>query len=151
MVFWRNTARSFARTRQALADQAYPQGEWRTPTGAEAPGPGAPRKLYAQRQAGLFVVPVALPIGEATARQLHGIAVLLRENGLDEIHTTQDQNLIILNVPQEKLAVLRGGLALLGLHEPSMATMWWPARGRRPAGWASQQHAAGARAVGGCN
>jgi sulfite reductase (NADPH) hemoprotein beta-component len=108
----------FARTRQALADQTYPQGEWRTPTAAEAPGPGAPRKLYAQRQAGLFVLPVALPIGEATPRQLHGIAVLLRENGLDEIHTTQDQNLIILNVPQEKLAVLRGGLALLGLHEP---------------------------------
>jgi sulfite reductase (NADPH) hemoprotein beta-component len=108
----------FARTRQALADQPYPKGEWRAQTGNDVPGPGAPRKLFAQRQPGLFVLPVALPIGEATSQQLHGLAVLLRENGLNEIHTTQDQNLAILNVPQEKLAALRGGLALLNLHEP---------------------------------
>ncbi|HEY0664528.1 MAG TPA: nitrite/sulfite reductase [Gallionella sp.] len=108
----------FARTSRALADQPYPKGEWRAQTGNDVPGPGAPRNLFAQRQPGLFVLPVALPIGEATPRQLHGLAVLLRENGLDEIHTTQDQNLAILNVPKEKLAALRGGLALLNLHEP---------------------------------
>jgi len=108
----------FERTKQALADQPYPKGEWREQTGQQAPGSGAPRKLFAQRQAGLYVLPIALPIGDVTPVQLRGIAALLRAHGLDEVHTTQDQNLIILNVPENKLGLLRSGLAELGLHEP---------------------------------
>ena len=108
----------FERTRQALADQPYPQGEWRTASVGDAPGQGAPRQPYAQRQDGLFVFPIALPIGDVKAEQLRGIAVLLRELGLDEVHATQDQNLAVFNVPKQALDVLRGGLALLGLGEP---------------------------------
>ena len=110
----------FERTKQALADQPHPTGEWREQTGEQTPGPGAPRRLFAQRQAGLFVLPIALPIGDATPAQLHGIAALLRTHGLDEIHTTQDQNFVILNVPQHKVIALRDGLAALGLHEPKV-------------------------------
>ncbi|MGA9666235.1 MAG: nitrite/sulfite reductase [Gallionella sp.] len=109
----------FERTRQALADQPYPEGVWRKQTGQDVPGSGAPRKLFAQHQHGLFVFPVALPIGDVTPVQLHGIAALLRAHGLDEVHTTQDQNLIILNVPESKIEPLRSGLALLGLKEPA--------------------------------
>ncbi|MDZ4202289.1 MAG: nitrite/sulfite reductase [Gallionella sp.] len=141
----------FARTKEALAGKPYPQGEWRTPTVAVAPGQGAPRKLFAQKQrdgatrcanatsagapsgrllpqtagsasnvseASLFVLPIALPIGDVTADQLRGIANLLLANGLDEVHATQDQNIAVLNVPQEKLASLRAGFAALGLKEP---------------------------------
>jgi sulfite reductase (ferredoxin) len=108
----------FARTKQALADQPYPKGEWREQSGHQVPGSGAPRKLFAQHQQGLFVFPVALPIGEITSGQLHGIAALLRRHGLDEVHTTQDQNLIILNVPENKVGLLRDELAALGLLEP---------------------------------
>ncbi|OGT03759.1 MAG: nitrite reductase, partial [Gallionellales bacterium RIFCSPLOWO2_02_60_31] len=108
----------FVRTREALAAQAYPQGEWRRPSGGEIPGPGAPRKLFAQRQTGLSVLPVALPTGDMTPAQMRGIAVLLRAQGLDEVRTTQDQNLSIVNVPQAGVAALRSGLAELGLHEP---------------------------------
>lgn len=107
-----------ARTSQALAAQVYTQGEWREPTDGEVPGPGAPRKLYAQRQPGLFVLPVALPAGDMTPAQMRGIAALLRVHGLDEVRTTQDQNLSIFNVPQASVAALRSGLAELGLHEP---------------------------------
>ena len=108
----------FERTRQALTDQPYPKGDWREQSGRQVPGSGAPRKLFAQRQQGLYVFPVSLPIGEITSRQLHGIAALLRMHGLDEVHTTQDQNLIILNVPENKVGLLRDGLACLGLQEP---------------------------------
>jgi len=108
----------FERTKQALADQPYPKGEWRAQTGKQAPGPGAPRKLFAQLQDGLFVLPIALPVGDATPAQLRGIAALLRSHGLDELHTTQDQNFAILNVPQDKVELLRSGFASLGLHEP---------------------------------
>ncbi len=108
----------FERTRQALADQAYPKGEWRAQTAGQAPGQGAPRKLFAQHQAGFFVLPVMLPIGDITPEQLRGIAALLRKQGLSEIRTTQDQNLTIFNVPQTTLPALRDGLAALGLREP---------------------------------
>ncbi|KXS33642.1 MAG: Sulfite reductase (Ferredoxin) [Candidatus Gallionella acididurans] len=108
----------FERTKRALAGQPYPKGVWQEQTGQQVPGSGAPRKLFAQRQAGLFVLPVALSIGDVKPAQLRGIAGLLRVHGLDEVHTTQDQNLIILNVPENKLAKLRSGLAELDLHEP---------------------------------
>ena len=110
----------FERTKQALADQPYPQGEWRTPSGSETPGQGAPRKLFAQKQSGLFVLPIALPIGDVKAEQLRGLATLLQSLGLNELHSTQDQNLAVLNVPQEKLADLRAGIAALGLSEPQV-------------------------------
>ena len=110
----------FVRTRQALAGQSYPQGEWRMPSGNEAPGQGAPRKLFAQRQAGLFVFPIALPVGDVKAVQLRGLAALLQAQGLSEIHTSQDQNFAVFNVPQEKVAALRSGIAALGLSEPKV-------------------------------
>jgi len=110
----------FARTREALADQPYPQSEWRTPTGSEAPGQGAPRSLFAQRQDGLYVFPVALTSGDIKAEQLRGLAALLQQLGLNEINTTQDQNLAVLNMPQEKVAALRSGMAALGLSEPKV-------------------------------
>ncbi|MDP1633590.1 MAG: hypothetical protein Q8L69_02765 [Gallionellaceae bacterium] len=74
--------------------------------------------MFAQKQKGLFVFPIALPVGDLRAEQLHGIAVLLQELGLDGVHTTQDQNLVVLNVSVEKVAALRSGLAGLGLTEP---------------------------------
>ena len=110
----------FERTKQALSDQPYPKGEWRAQTNGQAPGQGAPRRLLAQHQAGLFVFPIALPIGDITPAQLRGIAALLRAHGLSEIRTSQDQNLTIFNVPQAKVAALREGLAALGLREPSV-------------------------------
>ena len=109
----------FARTREALAESAYPRGEWREQSGSEIPGSGAPRRLFAQHQPGKFVLPVALPIGDFTAAQMHGVAALLRAHNLDEIHTTQDQNLAIPNVAQESIPVMRAVLAALGLREPA--------------------------------
>lgn len=109
----------FERTKEALAAQAWPQGEWRQPSGGEIPGPGAPRRLFPQHQTGLFVLPVAVPNGDLNVAQLRGLAALLRTQGLDEVRTTQDQNLSIFNVPQASVAALRSGLAELGLREPA--------------------------------
>ncbi len=108
----------FERTRQALASLPTPKAEWREQTGFEAPGQGAPRKLFAQHQPGLYVLPIALPTGDITPLQLHGIAALLRAHGLSDVRTTQDQNLAILNVAEASLPAIRATLAELGLREP---------------------------------
>jgi sulfite reductase (ferredoxin) len=118
--FVRKYREEFERTKRALSGQQYPRGEWRTPTGNQVPGAGSPRGLFAQRQPGLFVFPVCLGIGEITASQLHGMAAVLQQHSLEEVHTTQDQNLIILNVPESNVETLRADLAQLGLREPSV-------------------------------
>jgi sulfite reductase (ferredoxin) len=109
----------FARTRDALAGKPYPRGEWRKPEDAPVPGQGAPRTLFRQHQPGRFVLPISVPLGELSVAQLRGVARAVRDAGLDEAHTTQDQNLIVPNVPQERLPALRAGLAELGLREPA--------------------------------
>jgi len=110
------------RTRTALADVAIPAGQWRAGQ-ADAVGydnPGAPRGILAQKQAGLNVVPVSIPIGDMTAPQMNGIAELMEAQGLDELAATQDQNLMVFNVPDAKLDVLNQGLAGLGLATPKV-------------------------------
>jgi sulfite reductase beta subunit-like hemoprotein len=108
----------FARTRLALAGKPAPQGAWRKPSQITAPGQGAPRVVFEQHEKGLYVLPVSVPLGELSVAQLRGIAQALNSHGLEEAHTTQDQNLAIMNVPQEQLEPLRGALAALGLREP---------------------------------
>ena len=109
----------FERTRQALAIHPFPKGQWREPAGDEIPGPGAPRTLFAQHKTGLFALPVELPTGEVSSAKLRGLSRLMRTHGLNLVHTTQDQNLIIPNVTGAILPLLRIGLASLDLHEPA--------------------------------
>ncbi len=108
----------FSRTRAALAGNPAPQGEWRDAAKGAVPGPGAPRVYFAQRQAGLHVVPIAAPLGQLTVPQLQGLAALLGEFGLDDVRTTQDQNLIVLNVPTAQISALTARLGELGLKTP---------------------------------
>jgi sulfite reductase (NADPH) hemoprotein beta-component len=108
----------FARTRAALADKPVPQGEWRTGSRGPVPGPGAPRLFFAQKQPGLHVVPISAPLGQLTSAQLRGLAGVLGEFGLDDVRTTQDQNLIVLGVPAARLSPLTARLAELGLKTP---------------------------------
>ena len=63
-----------ARIKQALANQPYPKGEWKTGGEGEICGQGAPRHVVPQKQPGLFVLPVSTPIGNLNAKQLHGLA-----------------------------------------------------------------------------
>ncbi len=72
----------FARIKEALGQREFPAGEWRADTSGEAPGPGAPRQVHAQKQQGLSVLPLALPIGNLTAPQLRGIADIADQHAL---------------------------------------------------------------------
>ncbi len=108
----------FARTQAALADNPAPQGDWRSGTRGPVPGPGAPRLFFAQKQPGLHGVPIAVPLGQLAAAQLHGLAALLGEFGLDDVRTTQDQNLIVLGVPAARITALTIRLSELGLKTP---------------------------------
>ena len=107
-----------ARIKQALANQPYIKGVWKSGGDGEICGQGAPRHVVPQKQRGLVLLPISVPIGHLNAKQLRGIARALETHGLDEIRTTQDQNLMVINVPQAKLGSLRKAIAALGLREP---------------------------------
>ena len=107
-----------AHTRAGLADRPYPKGEWKAGRDVEAPGSGAPRRVYPQKQPGLVVLPIAVPLGDLRVAQLRGLAALLDEFGLREIRTTQDQNLIVPNVSVERVHAIRKAVQSLGFDVP---------------------------------
>ena len=107
-----------ARTKAALATQEYPKGEWSGGRDSEAPGIGAPRHVFAQKQPGYYVFPVSVPMGNLSVVQLRGLAQISEAHELHEIRVTQDQNMFLANVTQAKIDPLRAALAALGLGEP---------------------------------
>jgi sulfite reductase beta subunit-like hemoprotein/TusA-related sulfurtransferase len=107
------------RTDAALADLKPVAGMWHTDTTVVNGDPGAPRAVIKQKQAGLNTVPVHVPIGNVTAAQLQGIADIMTAAKLDDLRTTQDQNLMIVGVPDGQLAAVIAGLNTLGLNIPA--------------------------------
>jgi sulfite reductase (NADPH) hemoprotein beta-component len=107
-----------ARTRPALAGKSVPVGQWKAGAKTEAPGPGAPRQIFAQKQVGRVSVPVGVPLGDLNPVQLRGLARILSAFGLSEARTTQDQNLIVPDVPRDQVDKLLNEVASLGLALP---------------------------------
>ncbi|MEP7084417.1 MAG: hypothetical protein ABI854_06730, partial [Betaproteobacteria bacterium] len=108
----------FARSRTALSATPGPIGEWRTPQDLPAPGPGAPRAVFAQRQQGLFSVPVSVPLGHVKAGQWRELGSLLRNFGLEQMRTTQDQNLVIRDVPKSQVPSVIEAIRSIGFDVP---------------------------------
>jgi sulfite reductase beta subunit-like hemoprotein/TusA-related sulfurtransferase len=107
------------RTKAAYADYDYAKGQWaRGAEHAETPFPGAPRRIIKQKQAGLHVFPIKLPIGDITPAQLRAVATVMKQEGLSDVRTTQDQSLMITGVREEIIPRLRAALATVGLSEP---------------------------------
>jgi sulfite reductase (ferredoxin) len=107
-----------ARTRVALGGHRGPTGKWTGGLRDDAPGSGAPGRLFRQKQPGLYVFPVSVPLGRLNAAKLRGIAAVMERYGLNDVRTTQDQNLMLLNVPETLLAAVAAGLAEVGLGAP---------------------------------
>ena len=109
---------AFARSRAAHAARPLPPQAWREPTPGVAPGPGAPRAPLAQRQPGLVSVPVQVTLGHLSSFTLRGLASLMRKQGLDDIRSTQDQNLVLRGVRAADVAIVVAKLGALGLGLP---------------------------------
>ncbi len=70
---------------------------------------------HPQKQAGLYWVGVALPVGKLTALQMRKIAQIAREMGDGDIRLTVWQNLLISGVPESKIAAVEAALEEAGL------------------------------------
>jgi sulfite reductase (NADPH) hemoprotein beta-component len=106
------------RTKSALATLDYPRGEWSAGADSEAPGIGAPRRIFPQKQPGYYVFPISVPMGNLNAAQLRGLADICDNLDLPDIRTSQDQNMFLTSVPEAKIEPLGAALAGLGLGVP---------------------------------
>jgi sulfite reductase (NADPH) hemoprotein beta-component len=107
-----------ARVTAALASKEYPRGDWFGGVDTQAPGPGAPRAPFAQKQPGLMVLPISVPLGNLTAVQLRGVAALVADEQLTDIRATQDQNLALFGVAKQRVEPIYARLQKLGLSAP---------------------------------
>jgi ferredoxin-nitrite reductase len=71
--------------------------------------------VHAQKQKGFSWIGVALPVGKLMPEQMRGLARVAAEFGDGEIRLTVWQNLLIANVPNEKVAAAEAAIAALGL------------------------------------
>ena len=106
------------RTRVAYADESLPPAQWVEARDTSVGTTGAPREVLEQKQANKYVFPVSLPLGDLSVAQLRGIATLLLKRDLHDVRVTQDQNLMLLNIPAAELEAVRNELAALGLDSP---------------------------------
>lgn len=104
------------RVQLALAGKTLAQVEWTGGRRGEAPRAATPRRIFKQKQAGLYTFPVNLPLGAITVEQLRGLRDIAEALDLTEIRTTTDQNLLFLNVPEARLSALSKGLQKLNLR-----------------------------------
>ena len=107
----------FERTRQALAISLIRKASGAHPL-AKTHRAGCSAQVVCAEASGFVCVSHRAALGDVKATQLRGIAHVLQEQGLNEIHSTQDQNFAVINVPQDKVAALRSGIEALGLKEP---------------------------------
>ena len=79
--------------------------------------------IHPQKQPGLFYVGAAVLRGRITAEQMRGAAELADQCASGELRTTNMQNLLIVNVPQQNTATLARELDAIGLR-PSGSAFW---------------------------
>ncbi len=72
--------------------------------------------IYPQKQAGYLYAGVAVLRGRMTPGEMRGVADLADRDGTGELRTTNMQNLVILNVRQERAAALARAIEAVGLR-----------------------------------
>ncbi|PCH62586.1 MAG: nitrite reductase [Gammaproteobacteria bacterium] len=108
----------FARTKIAYADHKFEPINWQAGADNSTKATGAPRAVIEQKQAGLHVFPVSLTLGDMTVKQMRGLVAIMRDANINDARATQDQNLILLNVPSDRIKSIRSAIANINLSEP---------------------------------
>ena len=77
--------------------------------------------VHRQKQPGLSYVGATVINGRITSEQMHGLASLSEKYGDGHLRTTIGQNIILVNIPNEKVQALVAELTALGLQvEPTV-------------------------------
>ncbi len=116
--FLKKYTEEFERTKVAYADYKVDPIEWKAGADNSSMSAGAPRSVIKQKQSGYHVFPISLTLGDMTVEQLRGVSTIMRDEKISGARATQDQNLILLNVPADRIESVRTAIANIGLSEP---------------------------------
>ena len=95
------------------------KGEWHQPAMGQNKLTNIPRSIVKQKQAGLFALPVSVPLGDVSCLQLLAIADVMDSEAIKEIRITQDQNIILVDVPTLRVTPVYQLLKKAGLQRPT--------------------------------
>ncbi|HTV07826.1 MAG TPA: NirA family protein [Candidatus Aquilonibacter sp.] len=73
--------------------------------------------IHAQKHPGLHYIGVAVPVGRLTVAQMRSVADIADRFGSGEIRLTVWQNLILPNIPTDKIETVQQALAAAGLSD----------------------------------
>ena len=110
----------FERTKISYADYNHEAIDWQAGADNSDKTAGAPRSVIEQKQSGYHVFPISLTLGDMTVEQLRGVATVMRNEDISSARATQDQNLILFNVPTDRIESIRAAINSLGLSEPKV-------------------------------
>lgn len=79
--------------------------------------------VHPQRQAGLSYIGVVTPVGKMSAAQMRSVAEIADRFGTGEIRLTVWQNLLIPNVPGDKVEAAKEAILAAGLHYSASTIM----------------------------
>lgn len=110
--------REFKRMLDAYTPAESPLTRWRDLQSVSIGFKPDLRAPTSQHQTGLSVLPVTVPNGELSVKQLQSIARLMKVEGLSEVRTTQDQNITFFHVPSARLDTVAAAIKAIGLNTP---------------------------------
>jgi len=103
----------------ALVEEKLGRKVTRVPANATLPRPAFSRSahigVHKQKQAGLNWIGVATMVGRLAPEQMRGLAKVSQDLGDGDIRLTVWQNLLISGVPDDKVALARAAVDVLGL------------------------------------
>lgn len=71
--------------------------------------------IHAQKQEGLHYAGFSVPVGRITPAQLRRLGELAETYGDGQLRLTPTQNIIVMNIPSEKVALFAAAAAMMGL------------------------------------
>ncbi|MBF0626684.1 MAG: nitrite/sulfite reductase [Magnetococcales bacterium] len=114
---YREELKQTRQTMRSAARAIIPEREWVPVALADFPQ-RVTRAVVAQKQSGLFSVPVQVPLGDLTLEQLQGLSALAARLAIPEIRITTEMNLLLLHVTASALQQLPELLQALNLRLP---------------------------------
>jgi sulfite reductase beta subunit-like hemoprotein len=94
---------------------------------ASTPAPGFDEWVAAavrpQKQPGFSTVRIRLPLGDITAAQLRDLATIIEAHGEGEARTTNDQNLVLRWIADDRLPLVHQALRATGLDRTGAGTV----------------------------
>jgi sulfite reductase (ferredoxin) len=107
-----------ARTLAAFDEKDAISGDWQQPEQEWERKVGRLRRPEKQSKGDLYAVPVTVPRGNLEPEHYRGLAQVMKSEGLTRARTLQEQNLILFDVPGDRIDALQEALQAVGLDLP---------------------------------